>query len=79
MTFTRSSLATDLTYIVQGSSDLTNWTDLGTSSGGLATSGAGFITETGSAPTFTVEVRDIVPYDPSAMGKRFIRLKITSP
>ena len=79
MTFNRSSLATDLTYIVQGSSDLTNWTDLGTSNGGMATSGAGFIMETGSAPTFTVEVRDIVPYDPSAMGKRFIRLKITSP
>jgi hypothetical protein len=28
MIFTRSSAATDLTYIVQGSSDLAAWTDL---------------------------------------------------
>ncbi len=80
MTFHRSSLATDLTYIVQGSADLSNWTDLGTSAAGATTGGPGFIApETGSAPTFTVEVRDTVPYDPNAMAKRFIRLKITSP
>jgi subtilisin-like proprotein convertase family protein len=79
MTFHRSSLATDLTYIVQASSDLTSWTDLGTSPAGAITSGPGFISETGAAPTFNVEVRDILPYDPNAMAKRFIRLKITSP
>jgi hypothetical protein len=79
MTFTRSSLATDLTYIVQASSDLTNWTDLGTSAAGGMTSGAGFVGETGSAPMFGVEVKDTVPYDPNAMVKRFMRLKITSP
>ena len=79
MTFNRSALATDLTYIVQASSDLMNWDDLGTSSAGAATTGTGFIGETGSAPGFAVEVRDVVPYDPNAMTKRFIRLKITSP
>ncbi len=79
MTFTRSSLATDLTYIVQGSSDLTSWTDLGTSTAGGATTGSGFVAETGSAPTFTVEVRDTVPYNPSVMATRFLRLKVTSP
>jgi hypothetical protein len=79
MKFNRSSLATDLTYVVQGSSDLINWDDLGTSSAGAATTGTGFVSETGSAPTFAVEVRDTVPYDPSMMTKRFIRLKITSP
>ncbi len=79
MTFNRSSLATDLTYIVQGSSDLTNWTDLGTSAAGGATTGSGFVAETGSAPAFTVEVRDTLPYDPSGAVTRFLRLKITSP
>jgi hypothetical protein len=79
MTFNRSSLATDLTYIVQASSDLATWKDLGTSAAGAVTSGPGFVAETGSAPTFNVEVRDTVPYDPNAMAKRFIRLKITSP
>jgi hypothetical protein len=79
MLFNRSSLATDLTYIVQASSDLTTWTNLGTSSAGGMTSGAGFVTETGSAPSFTVEVRDTVPYDGNPLTKRFMRLKITSP
>ena len=79
MLFHRSSLATDLTYIVQGSSDLVSWTDLATSSAGGTTNGAGFVTETGSAPAFTVEVRDTVPYDPLTLNKRFLRLRITSP
>lgn len=79
MTFHRSALATDLTYIVQASSDLTNWTNLGSSSAGAVTSGTGFVAETGAAPTFNVEVRDTIPYDPNSMTKRFIRLKITSP
>jgi subtilisin-like proprotein convertase family protein len=79
MTFHRSSLATDLTYIVQASDDLTNWTDLGTSAAGAVTSGLGFVSETGAAPTFTVEVRDIVPRDSNGTARRFMRLKITSP
>jgi hypothetical protein len=79
MTFTRSSLATDLTYIVQGSTDLVGWSDLGVSVAGGTTSGPGFVTETGSAPTFTVEVRDTVPYDPNSATARFMCLKITSP
>ena len=61
MLFHRSSLATDLSYIVQGSSDLVTWTDLGTSAAGAATSGPGFVTETGSAPDFTVEVATPCP------------------
>ena len=79
MTFNRSSLATDITYIVQGSSDLVNWTALGTSSGGAVTTGPGFVAETGSAPTFSVEVRDTVPFNPNGNVTRFVRLKITSP
>ncbi len=79
MTFHRSALATDLTYIVQGSGDLATWTDLAISSGGAITSGAGFVGETGSAPNFNVEVHDIVPFDPNNTATRFLRLKITSP
>lgn len=79
MIFTRSSAATDLTYIVQVSSDLAGWTDLASSVAGGPTSGPGFVDETGSAPIFTVEVRDIVPIEDAPDGKRFIRLKVTSP
>ena len=79
MTFNRSSLATDITYIVQGSSDLVSWTDLGTSTAGGVTTGSGFVGEAGSAPAFNVEVRDTVPYDGNPATKRYLRLKITSP
>lgn len=76
ITFTRSSVATDLTYLVQGSSDLVGWSDLAISSGGNPMTGAGLISETGAAPSFTDEVRDTVPY-PS--GPRYLRLKVTTP
>ena len=80
MTFHRSSLATDLTYTVEGSGDLMSWTNLATSTGGAVTNGMGFVAETGSAPNFMVEVRDIVPYNPGNPAQtRFLRLKITSP
>ena len=79
MTFTRSSVATDLTYNVQGSNDMDGWANLGTSTAGGATTGSGFVTETGSAPLFTVEVRDTVPVDGTPGLKRFLRLQITTP
>ena len=79
MTFHRSSVATDLTYIVQGSSDLLTWTNLATSVGGGPTTGPGFVTETGAAPNFTVEARDTVPISNAPGGSRFLRLTVTSP
>ncbi len=78
MTFTRSAVASDITYLVEGSSDLINWAPLASSSNGAATSGPGFIAETGVAPNFTAEVRDTVPID-SATSSRFLRLRVTSP
>lgn len=78
ITFTRASVATDLSYIVQASGDLVNWSDLASSIAGGPMSGAGYISETGSAPTLTDEVRDTVPFDGNAR-QRFLRLKITSP
>ncbi len=77
ITFQRSSLATDLTYVAQASSDLVNWSDLATSSAGAVASGPGFVAETGSAPNFIVEARDTVPVTGAPM--RFIRVKVTSP
>jgi Metallo-peptidase family M12B Reprolysin-like len=79
ITFPRSSVATDLTYIVEASTDLQTWTNIASSSGGAVTSGPGFVGETGAAPTFTVEVRDIVPVDPVNGPKRFLRLRVTTP
>ena len=79
MTFTRSSVATDLTYTVQGSSDLINWSNLASSVGGAATTGAGFVSETGAAPLITVEVRDTVPITGAPGQKRFMRLQVTAP
>ncbi len=76
MTFPRSSVATDLTYTVQASSDLLQWTDLATSSGGAVANGPGFVGETGSAPVWNVEVRDTTP---ASAGRRFLRLRVSTP
>ena len=46
---------------------------------GGVTTGSGFVDETGTPPDFTVEVRDIVPYDPNSSTTRFMRLRISSP
>ncbi|MBS0658714.1 MAG: hypothetical protein JSR82_10775 [Verrucomicrobia bacterium] len=79
ITFNRSSVATDLTYVVQSSPDLQTWTTIATSSGGATTSGPGFVSETGTAPTFNVEVRDTQPVDPVTGARRFLRLQVSTP
>lgn len=79
LTFARSSVATDLTYIVEASADLQSWTNIASSSGGAVTSGPGFVNETGAAPTFNVEVRDVVPVDPLTGPQRLLRLRVTTP
>ena len=78
LTFTRSSVATDLTYSVQASSDLIGWSNLALSSAGNAMSGPGLVSETGAAPAFTVEVRDIIPFTPGGPN-RYLRLQVTTP
>ncbi len=81
ITFTRSSLATDLTYIVEESSDLENWSAVATSSGGAATSGSGFVGETQTGTTFLVEARSTFPVNSADNGRlvNFLRLRVTSP
>jgi len=79
ITFIRSSAATDITYKVEGSTDLSAWSELASSVGGDPTSGPGFVSETGSPPNLSVEVRDTVPLSSAPDGKRFLRLKVSSP
>ncbi len=77
--FPRSSVATDINYLVEASGDLQAWTTVATSIGGGVTTGAGFVQETGAAPTFQVEVRDTQPVDPVTGSHRFLRLRATIP
>ncbi|MBS0660542.1 MAG: S8 family serine peptidase [Verrucomicrobia bacterium] len=78
--FPRSTLATDLTYIVEVAADLgvdpIVWTELARSTAGGATTGAGFVSETGSAPQMTVEVRDTVPVPTVGQPRRFLRVRV---
>lgn len=78
--FPRSTLATDLTYIVEVSPDLSAtpivWTELARSTLGAATTGVGFVSETGTAPQVTVEVRDTVPVPTVGEPQRFIRVRV---
>ena len=45
VTFRRDQLATDLTYELQASSDLTTWTTLAQSVGGATPTGTGYVSE----------------------------------
>lgn len=78
--FNRSSVATDLTYIVEACEDLTfNWQELAYSSGGNPMQGTGgvVVSETGGPPTYVTEVRDTVPAPPApGVPQRFIRLRV---
>ncbi len=73
--FRRDTLATDLTYRSQVSTDMTNWITLATSTAGGTPTGTGFVSESTVDTTFrNVTVHDTVP----AGGKRRLyRLQIT--
>ena len=78
LTFPRNTAATDVTLTVQGSDDLTTWTDLARSSAGapmVALVAGVNATETGAGALRTVEVRDLLFLinDP-AHPRRFLRL-----
>jgi hypothetical protein len=74
--FTRLTTATDLTYAVQSSSDLSSWTNVASSVGGAVTTGGGFIGETGAPPALTVEVRDTTAFHAVAAPRRYMRLLV---
>ncbi len=75
ITFRRDPRATDVTYRLQTSDDLTDWTTIVESIGGAVPSGAGFVSETaapGEAPIQIVTASEAV----SSPGKRFTRLYV---
>jgi hypothetical protein len=67
--------ATNLTYVLQGSSDLTNWTDLCTVAGTNVPAGPGFISQIGTGTLRQVQARDIQAVE-SATTPRFFRFKL---
>lgn len=81
--FTRSAVATDLTYIVEAANDLTGtWTELARSTAGGAMTAANgvVVSDAGGPPAYTTEVRDTVALPSTdANPKRFLRLRVTTP
>ena len=77
ITFRRDPRATDLTYVLQTSSDLVSWTTIVQSVGGAVPSGSGFVSEvdaSGEAPVKVVTARETIT---GAQGQRFARLRVT--
>ena len=78
--FVRVPLATDLTYVVESSPDLTTWTAVATSTGGAALNGPGLVSDDAASTTpHTVEVRDTVAQSGDPTQRRFLRLRVTQP
>jgi hypothetical protein len=76
VTFRRDPRATDLTYQLQTSGDLTNWTTIVQSASGAVPTGTGFVSEAdapGEAPVKNVTANE------SFVGStnRFVRLRVT--
>ncbi len=67
--------ATNLTYVLQGSSDLIAWSDLCTAAGTNAASGPGLISESGTGYQRQILACDTVPSESSAYA-RFVRFKL---
>ncbi len=77
ITFPRNTAATGVTLTVQGSDDLSTWSDLARSTAGaamVAQVGGVTVTETGAGPLLTVEVRDLYAIGDPAHPQRFLRL-----
>jgi hypothetical protein len=75
MTFRRDPRATDLTYQLQTSDDLINWSPITESASGAVPSGTGFVSEAdapGEAPIKIVTAAETLP----AATQRFSRLKV---
>jgi glucose/arabinose dehydrogenase len=74
ITFRRDALATDVTYQLQLSGDLVNWTTIATSVGGAVPTGIGYVSESVISGSFrAVLCTDSLP----VATQRYARLKIT--
>jgi glucose/arabinose dehydrogenase len=77
VTFRRDPRATDLTYTLQTSSDLVNWTTIAQSVAGAVPTGSGFVSEidaVGESPVKVVTAQENIT---AAQGQRFARLQVT--
>jgi len=74
--FLRQMGSSNLTYTVQGSADLVNWSTLCTAEGANLPTGPGFVSQTGTSYQRQVVARDSVASE-TATGPRFIRLRLT--
>jgi len=78
LSFPRNTAATDVTFTVQGSDDLAQWTDLARSTGGTAMTalvGGVIVNESGAGALRAVEVRDLYVVGDPAHPRRFFRLQ----
>jgi hypothetical protein len=73
--FLRQMGSTNLTYMVQGSSDLVNWTALCTATGTNLPAGTGFVSQGGTGYERQVVARDTVPAD-TGTTPRYVRLRL---
>ena len=73
--FLRQMGATNLTYILQSSSDLTSWTAVCTVAGTNSPSGPGFVSQSGTGYQRQVLARDTVAVE-RATGPRFVRFRL---
>jgi hypothetical protein len=79
ISFPRDPACTDITYTVQASSDLTTWDDIAQSTGGATTeavNGSGCTVSDDGTGLRTVTVTEAAAI---TGGKRFLRVKVTSP
>ena len=77
ISFSRNTLRTDLTYLVEGSSDFATWTSLASSVGGapVAATAGRFVAESGSGEIQFVTVGDSVAISPNT--RRFLRVRVS--
>ncbi len=74
--FPRQLGATNLTYMLQASTNLANWIALCTAAGTNAPTGPGFMSESGTAYRRQVSARDVVAVEQTP-GPRFLRFALT--
>ncbi len=72
--FRRDAEATDLTYVLQSSTDLVNWNNIVQSAGGAVPSGTALVSESGlGGSIMSVTAQETLPFP----AVRFVRLRIS--
>ena len=77
ITFRRDPRATDLTYVLQTSSDLVNWMTITQSAGGAVPTGTGFVSESDVISELPIKLVVAQETITPAQGQRFARLQVT--